>query len=196
MSTFLMNGKPMWCRPARTRGGSDMLATLDADDAASEHLGILAEAAQLVAAGIRAGLVQRPTVIDEVLPELRADRPSNVHFRCDTCGEMSQRGKTSTMTTCLSCRLPPVVCKGCGKSFQRNCKKQVLCSNACKAKVASIQAQERARKRPMVPCVICQQPHALRFGGGKQIMTCGQKCQRIFFRQIQKTRREREKNNR
>lgn len=194
--SFFHNGKPLYCRPARTRCGSDKPAKLDADDAATKHLGILAEAAQLVAAGIRAGLVQRPTVMDEVLPELRADRPSNVHFKCDTCGEMSQRGKSSTMTTCLSCRLPPVVCKVCNTTFRRARKKQIVCSNTCKAQVASIQAQERARKRPMVPCVICQQPHPLRFAGGKQTQTCGQKCQRVFLRQIQTTRRERKKNNR
>lgn len=187
--SYLMNGKPMWCRPARTRCGSDML-TLDSDDAASEHLGILAEAAQLVAAGIRAGLVQRPTAIEEVLPELRADRPSNVHFRCDTCGEMSQRGKKSTMSTCLPCRLPRVNCKVCQVSFRPQRKRQVVCSNECKFKIASMQSQDRAAKRPFVLCVICQQPHPLRFAGGKQTQTCGQKCQRQLKREIQLKRNQ------
>lgn len=196
MSTFLMNGKPMWCRPARTRCGNEFPAHPDIDERAAEHLGILAEAAQLVAAGIRAGLVQRPTTIEEVIPGLRADRPGNVLFRCDSCGEYSQRGKKSTMATCLSCRLPPVDCKICGQLFRRARKKQVVCGNECKAKIASVQAQARARMRPKVPCVICQQPHPLRFAGGKQTVTCGQKCQRAYFKKIQSERREREKNNR
>lgn len=176
MSTFLMNGKPMWCRPARTRCGSDML-TLDSDDAASEHLGILAEAAQLVAAGIRAGLVQRPR--PDELPPLRADRP-NVHFTCDTCGEVSQRGRSSTMTTCLPCRLPRGICKACGREYRRDRLRQVVCGNECKARLVGIQAAERKAQRPHVPCIICGKPHPLRFAGGKQTQTCSEKCQRQF----------------
>lgn len=171
--SYLMNGKELWCRPARTRGGEPHIA--DTDELSAERDAILREAAQLVRSGIAAGLVQPPRA--DGLPPLRANRP-NVHFTCDTCGEVSQRGRSSTMSTCLPCRLPRGTCKACGKEFRRERLRQIVCSNECKSRAISMQAAQRKAARPNVPCVICGQPHPLRFAGGKQTQTCGQKCQR------------------
>lgn len=180
--SYLMNGKELWCRPARTAWRPPVQGDVDTTDDNAERLAILRNAAQLVADGIRAGLVQRPRPDD--LPPLRVDRP-NVHFTCDTCGEVSQRGRSSTMSTCLPCRLPRGTCKACGREYRRERMRQVVCGNECKARLVGIQAAERKAKRPNVPCMVCGQPHPLRFAGGKQTQTCGEKCQRQLQRQIQ-----------
>jgi hypothetical protein len=187
--SYTMNGKPMWCRPARTRGGEGV-RDIDTDEVATEQLGILAEAAQLVAAGIRAGLVYRPTAVDDPTGKLRMDRPNNVWSRCDTCHQQFQHGKKSKLTTCFSCRLPAATCKGCGKQFQPQRRSQLLCGKACVGLALTAAATERNKDRATVPCVICGAKHLIRFAGGKMAVTCGRQCAQQHVAQINRDKKQ------
>lgn len=184
-----MNGKPLWCRPARTRGG-EAARDIDTDEVAAEQLGILAEAAQLVAAGIRAGLVYRPTAVDDPTGKLRMDRPNNVWSRCDTCHQQFQRGKKSELTTCFSCRLPAATCKACGQQFQPQKRGQSLCGKACVGLALTAAASERNKNRATVACVICGTQHRMRFAGGKMAVTCGRRCSQLHVANISREKKQ------
>lgn len=188
--SYTMNGKPMWCRPARTRCGNEFPAHPDIDERAAEHLGILSEAAQLVAAGIRAGLVERPTAVEDPTGKLRMDRPNNVWTRCDTCQQQFQRGKKSKLTTCFSCRLPAATCKACGQQFQPQKRGQSLCGKACVGLALTAAASERNKNRATVACVICGTQHRMRFAGGKMVVTCGRKCSQLHVANISRDKKQ------
>jgi hypothetical protein len=189
--SYTMNGKPLWCRPARTRGG-EAARDIDTDEVAAEQLGILAEAAQLVADGIRAGLVYRPSAVDDPTGKLRMDRPNNVWSRCDTCHQQFQHGKKSKLTTCFSCRLPAATCKGCGKQFQPQRRSQLLCGKACVGLALTAAATERNKDRATVPCVICGAQHLIRFAGGKMAVTCGRQCAQQHVAKINRDKQQRQ----
>ena len=188
--SYTMNGKPLWCRQARTRGGSEAVRDTDTDEIAAEQLGILAEAAQLVADGIRAGLVYRPAAEFDPTGKLRMDRPNNVWSRCDTCHQQFQRGKKSELTTCFSCRLPAATCTACGKQYQPARRNQRVCSKACVGAALSKLAVERKREKPTVPCVICGAQHLVRFAGGKMAVTCGRQCSQLHVANISRDKKQ------
>ena len=193
--SYLMNGKPMWCRPARTRGGSEAPRDPDLDDAAAEHLGILAEAAQLVADGIRDGLIKPPTNIEELTGKTRIDRPSNVFVRCQVCRQPFQRGKKSALTVCFPCRLPAATCKGCGKQFQPQRRSQIVCGRVCAGLSLAKAAAERNKGRPTVECVVCGAQHRMRFLGGVMAVTCGRSCTQQHVARINREKKQQRQNN-
>lgn len=175
--SFFMNGKPLWCPPARTRGGVEFVDS-DTDDRAAEHISILAEARQLVAAGIRAGLVQAgPEVYD---PGVALRRRTDVVAECDSCGRPFSRGKASRQSTCFSCRLGERQCIQCGVTFAPVRREQKNCGVKCAAegvRTAQLKKQaEKLTKRPPVDCVICGAQHPMRFGGGRLVKTCSKPC--------------------
>lgn len=170
---FQMNGKPVWCpRPHRKDAKAPIC---DPDELKQTKTTLLSEMPALIAAAIKAGLVQRPGDYEQHAPSLRADRP-NVWTTCDTCHERFERGMKSKLTTCLSCRLEPIACKVCGKMFRRHQRKQQCCTLECAHAVARNLALERAKKRVHIECVACGKPHPLRFHGGKPVQTCGREC--------------------
>lgn len=180
--SYTMNGKPLWCRPARTRCGSDKPAKLDADDAASKHLGLLAEAAQLVAAGIRAGLIKKPDeeYVSQPAPRMRS---SDVMATCDKCAGQFVRGKSSSQLTCVACRIGPRPCQYCGKIFPPERKTQKFCSVRCSA-LERTKEQKRCKSvRAEIPCVVCSTPHPMRWHGAKLVQTCSKPCANVLTAQ-------------
>ena len=183
--SYTMNGKPMWCRPAPTKTGS-IWSPEDPDEEAVA----LSELPSLIERAIRAGLVQRPTAVDDPTGKLRMDRPSNVWSRCDTCHQQFQHGKKSQLTTCFPCRLPAATCKGCGKQFQPQRRSQLLCGKACVGLALTAAATERNKDRATVACVICGTQHLIRFAGGKMAVTCGRQCAQQHVAQISRDKKQ------
>jgi hypothetical protein len=172
-----MNGKAVWCRPARTREYD--FAPKDPNDGADQRLAILAEAAQLVAAGIRAGLVHTAESLPPEPKRSYVGRRS-VLAVCDTCGLQFARGHTSLQPTCFSCRLPSRPCKSCGKDFKPLQRKQVVCSMACKVDICKAAAAKRVEaqrdKFRIVPCPVCGVDFKQLFTASKATKTCSRPC--------------------
>jgi hypothetical protein len=187
-----MNGKAVWCRPARTREYD--FAPKDNNDGADQRLAILAEAAELVAAGIRAGLVQ----IDESLPS-KSKRVivgrRSVLAVCDRCGLEFSRGHTSLQPTCFPCRLPTRACKFCGQTFQPQQAKQKVCSMACKIDICKAAAAKRVEaqrdKFRIVPCPVCGVDFKQLFTASKATKTCSRPCGLILMSRKTKGRTRR-----
>jgi len=178
----LMNGKPCWSPAARTRV-FDFGLTSEPDD---ERQAILAEAADLVRAGVRAGLVQpaesaKPTRPPKTEKYGRGWRSIN----CAQCGISFFRGHIG-ITKCSVCRLGTRVCF-CGKTFQPLQNKTQSCSAECsKARqIATFQANHGADTKPVIllECIICHQMRPRRQAGSTFAKTCSKECASVYRKQ-------------
>jgi hypothetical protein len=178
----MMNGKPCYSPSARTRM-FEFGASVEPD---SEREAILAEAAELVRAGVQAGLVKRA---EEPLP---AQPPKKEKYgrgwrsvTCTQCGTGFYRGHVG-ITKCGSCRLGTRVCF-CGKTFQPTQYKTQSCSPQCaKARqIASFRAKHGADTKPAIlaECIICHQMRPRRQAGGTFAKTCSKECASVYRRQ-------------
>lgn len=175
--SFFMNGKELWCRPARTAWRPTIQGDDDTTEDNAERLAILRDAAELVRAGIRAGLVQAADQqhVPATEPEPRFRR-SDVYATCDTCGGQFIRGGQSTQTICLPCRLGPRPCKQCAATFQPARKEQQFCNLTCAAIARCADNRRLASKRAEISCVICGTAHRMRWHGGRLVQTCSKPC--------------------
>ena len=188
----LMNGKPMWCRPAPTKTGS-IWSPEDPD----EEVVAISELPALIERAIRAGLVQRPTAA-EVIPPWRKNA---IQQNCKKCGSAFWQAKSQKAVTCAQCRIAPKNCTVCGTKFQPAQKKYLTCSEACahvkRQEGVQRHAAEQWAKRPKLECPVCHQLFPLRFSGGKAAKTCGKICGTEFFkRNAAIKRQQREANKR
>jgi len=177
-----MNGKPCWSPAARTRV-FDFGTSVEPD---SEREAILAEAADLVRAGIRAGLVQ-PADLPKP-PKPPKSQKYGVGWRdinCEKCGISFYRGHGG-ITKCASCRLGIRVCF-CGKTFQPLHNKTQSCSLECsKARqIATFQANHGADNKPVIlaECIICHQMKPRRQAGSTFAKTCSKECASVYRKQ-------------
>lgn len=143
-----MNGKPMWCRPARTKCYA--VPSAPVEDNAAEQAALLAEAQQLVRAGIRAGLVQVPE------PAKQTDLgPSSVWATCAGCQGQFSRHVASVQPKCSSCRLEKKCCKNCRQMFQPTYHRQVTCGEDCRRNLMQATAMYRRKPWVVVACENC-----------------------------------------
>ena len=186
----LMNGKPLWCRPAPTKTGS-IWSPEDTD----EEVVAISELPSLIERAIKAGLVQRPTAA-EVIP---AWRQNAIQKTCRTCGKAFWQAKSQNLANCASCRIPPKNCTVCGTQFQPQQKKYLTCSEACahvkRQEGVQRHAAEQWDKRPKIECPVCHNLFPLRFSGGKAAKTCGRECGTEFFRRNAEAKRKQRESN-
>jgi hypothetical protein len=177
-----MNGKPCWSPAARTRvfefGGA-----LEPDN---EREAILAEAAELVRAGIKAGLVQTAqTPKPPKIPKKEKYGKGWRDCRCEKCGILFVRGNIG-ITKCSVCRLGTRVCF-CGKTFQPLQNKAQSCSLECsKARqIATFQANHGADTKPVIlaECIICHHMKPRRQAGSTFAKTCSKECASVYRKQ-------------
>ena len=143
--TNMMNGHPFWSRPARTKEYDFGTVTPTEDDKAC----LLAEAASLVRAAIKAGLI-KPN--EEQLPQLGA---RSEWATCKTCNAVWSRTRGTNASQCLVCRIPPATCKACGGTFQPKQRKQLCCSNHCRATLIRMASEVRRAPRVTIVCAAC-----------------------------------------
>jgi len=177
-----MNGKPCWSIGARTRS-ADFGMPSDPED---ERLAILAEAADLVRAGVRAGLVQPAEAPKPVKPPKREKYGAGWRqINCAQCGISFFRGHIN-ITKCLVCRLGTRVCF-CGKTFQPLQNKAQSCSTECATarQIASFKARHGADKKPVIlaKCIICHQMRPRRQSGATYAKTCSKECASVYRKQ-------------
>ena len=178
----MMNGKPCWSPAARTRV-VEFGSAVEIDD---EREAILAEAAELVRAGIRAGLVQ-PAELPKPAkpPKSQKYGPSWRDINCEKCGILFYRGHGG-ITKCSVCRLGTRVCF-CGKTFQPLQNKAQSCSPQCaKARqIASFRAKHGADRKPAIlaECIICHQMKPRRQAGSTFAKTCSKECASVYRKQ-------------
>ena len=177
-----MNGKPCWSIGARTRS-SDFGMACDPEE---QRLALLAEAADLVRAGVRAGLVQPAEAPKPVKPPKREKYGAGWRqINCAQCGIEFFRGNIS-ITKCGSCRLGTRVCF-CGKTFQPLQNKSQSCSTECaKARqIASFKAKHGAETKPVIlaECIICHQMKPRRQAGSTFAKTCSKECASVYRKQ-------------
>lgn len=180
-----MNGKAIWCKPARTKE-YDFSKVEESSD---EEISILAEAAKLVADGIRAGLI-KPSK-QSLSASLDERGRLSVTATCKKCRGPFSRHRKSDVAICFPCRLGPVNCKACGVLFRRNRSNQVVCSNECKYKhtVKLTQPSKARQQRTNLDCPICGNKYSMRTSGGKVSKTCGKECGKILVSQLMKGRK-------
>jgi hypothetical protein len=177
-----MNGKPCWSVGARTKV-FDFGLGFEPED---EREAILAEAAELVRAGIKAGLVE-PAESPKApkVPKHEKHGPNWRLIKCAQCGIGFFRGKIG-ITKCSICRIPPVVCY-CGKTFQPLHNKAKSCSLECsKARqIATFHANhEASKKQPiLVECIICREMRPRRQAGSTFAKTCSKPCASVYRKQ-------------
>jgi hypothetical protein len=181
----MMNGKPLWCRPAPTKSGA-IWSPEDTD----EELVAISELPLLIERAIRAGLVQRPTAA-EVIPPWRKNA---IQKTCKKCGTAFWQAKSQKLVKCATCRIQPKNCTVCGKQFQPQQKKYLTCSEACahvkRQEGVQRHAAEQWAKRPKLECPVCHNLFPLRFSGGRAAKTCGKVCGTEFFKRNAAAKRE------
>jgi len=178
----MMNGKPCWSPAARTRV-FEFGSALEPDD---EREAILAEAAELVRAGIKAGLVEPAEAPKAVKPPKTQKYGAGWRtINCAQCGIGFFRGNIS-ITKCGSCRLGIRVCF-CGKTFQPLQNKAQSCSLECsKARqIATFQANHGADTKPVIlaECIICHHMKPRRQAGSTFAKTCSKECASVYRKQ-------------
>jgi len=175
----MMNGKPCWSPAARTR----VFEFGSAVETYDERESILAQAAELVRAGIKAGLVERAEVPNAPKPEKQV--AAWRFTSCEKCGIGFFRANIGT-TKCAVCRLAPVVCF-CGKTFQPTKHKEKSCSKQCSRarQIATFQTSHNANKKPQVlaECIICRQMKPRRQAGETFAKTCSKPCAALYRKQ-------------
>jgi hypothetical protein len=186
-----MNGNPIWCRPARTRE-YDFAAV---EEPSEEELSILAEAAQLVAAGIKAGLISVSKDTTPIPPSALGNRGAqSVRRPCEKCGEEFSHHWKRTLTICFPCRLGAINCKCCGVSFRRTRSHQTVCTNACKykhqASLNAVRSNATNVKRVDLDCPVCGKKFSMRSAGGRVSKTCGKECGKVLMIQKIKGRKK------
>lgn len=177
-----INGKPCWSPSARTRS-SDFGGPSEPED---ERLALLAEAADLVRAGVWAGLVQPAENPKPARPPKREKYGAGWRqINCAQCGIGFFRGNIN-ITKCSVCRLEPRVCF-CGKTFQPTQNKAQSCSVECaKARqIASFKARHGADTKPVIlaECIICHQMKPRRQAGSSFAKTCSKECASVYRKQ-------------
>jgi hypothetical protein len=178
----MMNGKPCWSPAARTKV-FDFGLGLEPED---EREAILAEAAELVRAGVRAGLVQPAESSKPARPPKREKYGAGWRqINCAQCGIGFFRGHIG-ITKCSVCRLGTRVCF-CGKTFQPLQNKAQSCSPECsKARqIATFQANHGADTKPVIlaECIICHQMKPRRQAGSTFAKTCSKECASVYRKQ-------------
>jgi hypothetical protein len=177
-----MNGKPCWSPAARTRvfefGGA-----LEPDD---EREAILAEAAELVRAGIKAGLVEAAETPREAKVPKKEKYGTGWRFiNCSQCRIGFFRGNIG-ITKCAVCRLGTRICF-CGKTFQPLQNKAQSCSAECsKARqIATFRAKHGADTKPVIlaECIICKEMKPRRQSGATFARTCSKECASVYRKQ-------------
>jgi len=174
-----INGKPCWSPSARTRS-ADFGTACDPEE---QRLALLAEAADLVRAGVRAGLVQPAEAPKPVKPPKTEKYGAGWRtINCEKCGISFYRGHVG-ITKCGSCRLGTRVCF-CGKEFQPLQNKAQSCSPQCaKARqIASFKARHGADTKPVIlaECIICHQMRPRRQAGATFAKTCSKECASVY----------------
>lgn len=177
----MMNGKPCYSPSARTRV-FEFGAGLEPDD---EREAILAEAAALVRAGIKAGLVKPAQASKTINHKKEKYGKGWRDYRCEQCKTLFVRGRID-ITKCSTCRLGTRVCF-CGNKFQPLQNKAQSCSVACaKARqIASFRAKHGADTKPVIlaECIICHQMRPRRQAGSTFAKTCSKECASVYRKQ-------------
>jgi hypothetical protein len=176
-----MNGKPCWSPAARTRVFDFGLGSEPED----ERDAILAEAAKLVRAGIKAGLVKPAQAPKSINHKKEKYGKGWRDYRCEQCKTLFVRGRID-ITKCSVCRLETRVCF-CGKEFQPLQNKAQSCSVACaKARqIATFHANRDANKKPdiLLECIICREMKPRRQAGSTFAKTCSKECASVYRKQ-------------
>lgn len=146
-----MNGKPIWCPPARTKDYTfDPIKTKEEDANVT-----LAEAAGLVRAAIRRGLIKKADKETAKAAKLGA---RSLWATCEQCQSEFSRDKYSSEKRCPVCRLSKKVCKVCGITFQPTQHKQKCCSVRCRTEVSREASRARCSPKIMIECAWCKNP--------------------------------------
>ena len=178
----MMNGKPCWSPAARTRV-FEFGSAVETDD---ERESILAEAAELVRAGIKAGLAEPAEAPKEAkVPKKEKYGTGWKFINCSQCMIGFFRGNIA-ITKCAVCRIEPKVCF-CGKTFQPLQNKTQSCSAECaKARqIASFRAKHGADTKPVIlaECIICREMKPRRQAGSTFAKTCSKECASVYRKQ-------------
>lgn len=144
-----MNGQPFYCPPARQRDYS-----FDPIQDETDTTVTLAEAAMLVRAAIKRGLIKPPEK-EERVKKLGI---RSVWATCAGCKAQYSKDKWSDETKCPACRLERKTCCVCNADFQPTQKKQKCCSIECRNKIARQAAQARGVQKITVECAWCKKP--------------------------------------
>lgn len=144
MNEHTMNGRPIWCPPARQKDyGFDPIETKSDSVSVS-----LAEAALLVRHAIKRGLIKLPDKAEAKAAKLGV---RSVWAICTHCQVEFSRDKLSQEPRCNVCRLPRKVCTVCAIEFQPQQRKQKCCSKECRNRNCREIAQNRIT--PKIDCI-------------------------------------------
>jgi hypothetical protein len=178
----MMNGKPCWSPSERIRV-FEFGAAVETDD---ERETILTEAAELVRAGIKAGLVEPAEAPKEAkVPKKQKYGTGWRYINCSQCRIGFFRGNIG-ITKCGVCRLGTRICF-CGKTFQPTQNKTQSCSAECaKARqIATFRAKHGADTKPVIlaECIICHHMRPRRQAGSTFAKTCSKECASVYRKQ-------------
>jgi len=162
--THMMNGHPIWCKPARTRE-YDFL-TEEKDDKSE----LLAELPKLVAKAIEKGLIKRPTI--KSTEEKPGPRSESAVCKC---GQDFIR-KVGGPRHCFQCRTPAKECRHCHQLFHPKKWGQKTCSNECRIEAIKEGARKNAAPTMYTTCPVCQTVFVNKVHGRKATKTCGKQC--------------------
>lgn len=141
--SHMMNGHPIWCRPAPTKG-------YDFPDEPKETKDF-SEMPALIEAARKKGLVQFPE--NEGGPGILGSKSE--WASCAGCGMIFGRRKNAGIKECETCRLEKVDCKNCGKKFKPLHRQRFTCSEACRGELVRVAAQQKRGRRKTVMCENC-----------------------------------------
>lgn len=176
----LINGKPMWCRPAPTRDYDfGQVGT-------GEPNLLLSQAPRLVAEGIRAGLVHRPEPVVTLVEKLGA----NSEWATCSCGQTFARKRGGSTDRCFICRTPAIRCRCCHDLFHPPKRGQKTCSQACRIALIKRGAAKNAKPPRMADCPICGVRYVNQTGHRKTTKTCSKLCGIELMKRTQKATRE------
>lgn len=177
----LMNGKPVWCRPAPTRTGAIWNPDMVEDKAAA-----LAELPALIARAIARGLVHRPEPVTTLVERLGA----NSEWATCSCGQQFARKRGGTMDRCFSCRTPAIRCRCCHELFHPPKRGQKTCSQACRITLIKDAAVRKTKPPQMADCPVCGTRYVNRTGHRKSTKTCSQPCGIALMKRTQKANKK------
>lgn len=176
--THMMNGHPIWCKPARTRE-YDFLAE-ESDDKSE----LLAELPKLVQKAIERGLIKRPTIKStEEKPGPRSESAT-----CK-CGQDFIR-KVGGPRHCFQCRTPAKECGHCHQPFHPKKWGQRTCSNECRIEAIKEGARKNAAPPLYMNCPVCHKEFQNKTKAGKLTKSCSRECGIELMKIYQRTKNE------
>ena len=173
----MMNGRPIWCAPARTREYAFNEPT------APVVTVTLGEAANLVRNAIKRGLIKPADPVRRKLGQ------RSVWAICTQCQDEFSRDKLSQQPLCSVCRLARKICTVCSVEFQPQRRKQKCCSKECRNAICKQIAQSRNTSKIDCICNGCGKVFQ-KTKSEHRMMNCSRECGIISMKKTRKKQNE------